>query len=402
MIKNISIIFFKIFILIIIIISNISILNIEKIQEITLVNKYIIIWFIVFFQFAFILIFIKKFYEIPIKNLETWIKYFLLWKSEKSDSYLKKTKNNNINYIVDFLKNVTYSLKWIKDEFKHWKQIKWEVAIAKEIQEKMLWKKIINVPSFDIIMTSKPAWEVWWDSYDIIKSENSENYYIYVWDATWHWVWAGFIMTMVNALIEWFIKSNKSWSDILAKTNKVLKPRLKSNLLMSLLMIRWDEENKRLFMTWAWHEYLVIYKQRLNKTFKIKSWWVALWMVKDISKILKEVEIKIEPGDIIVLYSDGITEAINKPQKDWTEQLFWEERLVEAVQNSPNFPWKDYKSATSVYKNISINLSKFMWYNHTQLDDITLWVIQYKPYWFNKDEDFDLEISPEFITEWKW
>lgn len=209
-------------------------------------------------------------------------------------------------------------------------------------------------------------------------------------------------MTMVNALIEWFIKSNKSWSDILAKTNKVLKPRLKSNLLMSLLMIRWDEENKRLFMTWAWHEYLVIYKQRLNKTFKIKSWWVALWMVKDISKILKEVEIKIEPGDIIVLYSDGITEAINKPQKDWTEQLFWEERLVEAVQNSPNFPWKDYKSATSVYKNISINLSKFMWYNHTQLDDITLWVIQYKPYWFNKDEDFDLEISPEFITEWKW
>gem|GEM_PF-1229941 len=39
-------------------------------------------------------------------------------------------------------------------------------------------------------------------------------------------------------------------------------------------------------------------------------------MVKDISKILKEKEIKIEKNDILVMYSDGITEAINKPKKD--------------------------------------------------------------------------------------
>jgi len=39
-------------------------------------------------------------------------------------------------------------------------------------------------------------------------------------------------------------------------------------------------------------------------------------MIKDVSKLLKEQEIKFEPNDIIVLYSDGITEAINKPTKD--------------------------------------------------------------------------------------
>jgi serine phosphatase RsbU (regulator of sigma subunit) len=39
-------------------------------------------------------------------------------------------------------------------------------------------------------------------------------------------------------------------------------------------------------------------------------------MVKNASKLLKEQEIKFEVNDIIVMYSDGITEAINKPSKD--------------------------------------------------------------------------------------
>lgn len=402
MFRNILIILLKFSLLLSITLTVFLSLNIEKIQSFLDIDKNFILWFIILFQFLFFLLFLKKIYEIPIKNLEIWIKYFLLWDSQKSDNFMKKTLNPHINYITLFLKRVNISLKDIKDEFIHWKQIKWEVWLAKEIQGKMLWKKLLEVPSLNIVMNSKPAWELGWDSYDIIKSEDSENYYIYVWDATWHWVWAWFIMTMVNALIEWFIKSNKSWAHILAKTNQVLKPRLKSNLLMSLLLVRWDEENKRLFMTWAGHEYLLIYKQNLNKTFMIKSWWVALWMVKNISKILKEVEIKIDPGDIIVLYSDWITEAINRPKRDWTEQLFWEKRLVEAIQSAPNIPGENYKSANSVYKNISINLSKFMWYKHTQLDDITLWVIQYKPIWYDYKKDFTLDIAPEFITEWKW
>jgi serine phosphatase RsbU (regulator of sigma subunit) len=39
-------------------------------------------------------------------------------------------------------------------------------------------------------------------------------------------------------------------------------------------------------------------------------------MVKDSSRLIKEQRISFEPHDIIVLYSDGITEAINKPKRD--------------------------------------------------------------------------------------
>ena len=402
MLKNIKTLIIKLILLIIMIIWTIIILNSAKISEYVSFEKNIIIAVAIIIEYLVILISISKFYEKPIKNLETAIKFFLLWDTKSSDRYMWKTFNENINYIITFFKKVIFSLKDIKDEFLHWKEIKWEVSLAKEIQEKMLWKKLIKIPSLNIVMSSKPAWEVWWDSYDIIKSSNSDNYYIYVWDATGHWVWAWFIMTMVNTLIEGFVKNYESWAEILANTNSVLKPRLKANLLMSLLLVRWNEAEKRIFMTGAGHEYLIIYKQRLNKTFKVKSGWVALWMVKDISKILKEVEIKVEPGDIIVLYSDWITEAINRSKRDWTEELFGENRLVEAIQNAPEVPWEWYKTSISVYKSISIALSKFMWYKHIQLDDITLGVIQYKPKNYKPEKDFEQKISDEFVTEWNW
>jgi serine phosphatase RsbU (regulator of sigma subunit) len=171
---------------------------------------------------------------------------------------------------------------------------------------------------------------------------------------------------------------------------------------MSVLLVRWNEKEKRLFMTWAWHEYLMIYKQKNKKTYRIKSWWLALWMIKDISKLLKEKEIKFEPWDIAVLYSDWITEAINRPKKDWTEKMFGEDRLEEAIKTAPNIKWKNYKSAQSVFNNITIKLSQFMWYKYTQLDDITLVVIQYKPEDYTPKLDYNDKIDESLITEWNW
>lgn len=401
MLKNINSLIIKILFLIILTLWAIIIKNKDIISEkIGIFWENMLIFWVIFLEFLFFLFFINYLFEKNIKQLTLAVKEFLVW--DKPEDFLYKTNNWDINFILWFLKNIIFSLKWIKDEFKHWKEIKSEVSLAKEIQEKMLQKKLISVPSLNILMSSKPAWEVWWDSYDIIKNENSENYYIYVWDATGHWVWAWFIMTMVNTLIEAFSKDYTKGSDILVKTNFVLKPRLKANLLMSLLLIRWDEENKRLFMSWAGHEYLIIYKQNLKKTFKVKSGGVALWMVKDISKITKEVEIKVDPGDIIVLYSDWVTEAINRPKRDWTEQLFSEDRLIDAIQSAPEIPGSWYKTSISVYKSITIALSQFMGYKHTQLDDITLWVIQYKPTDYSPEKDFSTKIEEEFITEWKW
>lgn len=299
--------------------------------------------------------------------------------------------NPDARYVINFFNKSLEILKNFKEEFKAGRILKSEVEFASEIQRHVLKKNTIIIPSMDVVANTKSATEVGGDSFDII--EQGDNYYIYIGDVTGHGVAAGFVMMIVNALISWFSKIVENSADILVKTNEILKPRVKSNILMTLLMIRWNEVEKKMYMTGAGHEYLIIYKATEKRAFKIKSWGVALGMTKNISKILKEIEISIEKDDIIVMYTDGITEARNG--KHESDMMLGMDRFIEIIENT------SVKTAQGVFNNITIELSKFMGYGHKQFDDITLIVMHNKGDTIIEN-NVSPDIPPQFITEWNW
>lgn len=351
-------------------------------------------------QFLLIKWVIFVFYDSPIKKLEYTIKRFLVGSLKDSDIKMHRTTNPHLNYILLFFTKTLGTLKHIKSEFLHGKEIKSEVDLAGEIQGKLLTKKLPKIPHLQIVAKSVPAAEIGWDSYDVITQW--ENHYIYVGDATGHGIWAGFIMMMVNALVSWYSKVTHKWNHILALTNDIIKPRVKANLLMSVLMVRWNEKEQKMYMTWAGHEYLMIYKHKEQKCHRIKSGGVALWMTKNIHKLLKEREISFEPNDVIILYSDGITEAIDKPKRDGSENMFGEDLLVRTIEDSPRIGTHKIRTAKSIFKNVSIALSKFMGYQYVQLDDVTLVTIQYESPDYIEADDCSEEMQEDFITDWKW
>lgn len=345
---------------------------------------------VLLFEFLIFYIFVYRTIISPVFKLKKEIANFLTWwrlgwRLEIS------TSNYTMRYVINFFNKSLEILKNFKEDLRSGKELKSEVQLASEIQKNILTKVLPKIESLDIVANTKSASEVWWDSYDVIKQW--DNNYIYIWDVTGHGVASWFVMMMVNALISGFSKMMVNSADIIAHTNEILKPRVPSNMLMTLLMIRWNEEQKKLFMTWAWHEYLLIYKKSKNKTYKVKSWWVALGMTKNIYKILKEIQIEFEQWDIAILYTDGITEARNTNKEDWL--MFNWDKLINAIDNSP------FKTAQWVFNNITIELSRWMWYNHKQFDDISLMVVHYR--WFESiEKDADPVISNLNITEWQW
>ena len=116
-------------------------------------------------------------------------------------------------------------------------------------------------------------------------------------------------------------------------------------------------------------------------------------MVKDISKALREENVQIDIDDIIVLYTDGITEARLNSKQDGL--LFGVDRLIDAIDRTQQ------KTAQNVFNNITIELSKFMGYIHVQYDDITLIVMRYKGT-FNTTQTPDQPLQKDYITEWDW
>lgn len=119
-------------------------------------------------------------------------------------------------------------------------------------------------------------------------------------------------------------------------------------------------------------------------------------MIKDATKILKEQQIAFIPGDIIILYTDGISEARYRSEQNGI--LFLVDRIIESIINL------DIKTSENIFRKITIDLSAWMGYKHKQYDDISLAVVEYntEDVPANTILDISNHIDSSNITEWNW
>lgn len=348
----------------------------------------------VFVQIPFIYYVAYQSYILPIERLNKQIARFYTGLDDEPDIHPNSWSTGMNNVITFFAKSLAI-LRIFKDELRDGRKLRSEVEIASEIQKQTLSQEEDIIPWLTVAIGIASAGTVGGDSLDIIEGKQG-NYYLYVGDVTWHGVASGFVMMMVNALISSFSLNRISGAEILAETNAILKPRIKANMMMTTVMLRWDSINKRMYYTGAWHESILVYKAKEKRVYKIKTGGVALGMVRDNSKILKEQQIAFEPNDLIILYTDGITEARYRSEQGGI--LFGVDRMVESIMKL------DVRTPESVFRQLTLDLSAFMWYRHIQYDDITLAVV-----WYNPEDtptmtlmDIPGRIDPASITEWNW
>jgi sigma-B regulation protein RsbU (phosphoserine phosphatase) len=127
-----------------------------------------------------------------------------------------------------------------------------------------------------------------------------------------------------------------------------------------------DSENRRLQYGRAGHNPVVWRRTRKGETTLVKPTGLGLGMTpgERFTRSLQIEELDLEPEDAIVLYSDGVTEAINHEMEQ-----FGEPRLIEAVKNT------DGQSAMESRDAILRELREFMGATPPR-DDITLVVIR--------------------------
>jgi serine phosphatase RsbU (regulator of sigma subunit) len=335
---------------------------------------------------------VYKAYIAPIQKLNQSISRFMTGIDEEPNLQ-PDAWSKGMNYVITFFIKSLQILRVFKTELREWRKLRTEVEIASEIQKNVMADSGNIVPGLEIALASVPASEVGWDSLGIIPGID-DNYYMYVGDVTWHGVPSGLVMMMVNALVSAFVSQEESSAKVLAETNRVLKPRIRQNMMMSAVMLRWDNKERALYYTGAGHEFILLYSQKENKVFKIKSGWVALGMMRDASKLYKEQQIRFDIGDILILYSDGVTEARYRSEQNWL--LFGIDKMVESILKVAD------KTADNIFRQITIDLSAHMGYKHKQYDDITLFIARYTGQsGVTNTLAYDL-IAPGNITEWNW
>ncbi|PIQ77068.1 hypothetical protein COV82_06405 [Candidatus Peregrinibacteria bacterium CG11_big_fil_rev_8_21_14_0_20_46_8] len=272
-------------------------------------------------------------------------------------------RTDEIGVLAYFFNEVTRNIEHISLDLAEGKRMSKELNVGSEIQQRILPKEIPHIDGLDLFGRTRPASEVGGDSFDIIAK--GENNFIYVGDVTGHGVPAGLIMVMVNMLMRTFSEIYQSGYDIIVNTNRVLKQRIEPRRFMTSVMLRWNSKEKKMYYTGAGHEHILLYHAASKKCEVLKSGGIALGMVPDVSKIIKEQALELAPHDMVVLYSDGIIEA-----KNMNGEMFGLERLTQQVEE-----YAAKATPEEVFTNISKNFAAFVG-DAPQEDDITLIVVQ--------------------------
>lgn len=154
---------------------------------------------------------------------------------------------------------------------------------------------------------------------------------------------------------------------------------------MTLLMLRWNRLSQQMTFVGAGHEHVLIYRVAKGKCELRQSGGIALGMVPDNSLLIKEQELSLQEGDVIILYTDGLTEGRNM-----AGEMYTLDRLVEAVERfAPQY------GPDGIVHHVALDYSRFV-ENHVQDDDVTLIAVQYVGV-----NGKDKEVNPEVkSTTW--
>lgn len=240
-----------------------------------------------------------------------------------------------------------------------------ELEIARRIQTQFLPQEEPQFAGLDIASICKPAMEVGGDYYDFIM-EDGKYFSVVVGDVSGKGVSAAFYMTMTKGIIKTLAKRVKAPSKILSELNEVFYENAPRNIFVSALYGIFDMERRTLTFARAGHNPLLVRKNKFSVMELLNPKGIAIGMEKGplFSRIIEEQSVHVEPGDIFIFYTDGISEAMNTRGEE-----FGEERLETLLlQNASG-------SAKDILENIRKSVFDFAG-SAPQHDDFTMVVVK--------------------------
>lgn len=232
-----------------------------------------------------------------------------------------------------------------------------ELEVSRRIQQMVLptLGELADINGLDVAAYMEPATEVGGDYYDILKGEDG-RVRIGIGDVTGHGLESGVVMLMTQSAVRTLVTCDERDAvrllDILNRTiyHNTQRMGCDKNLTLALLDYRpgdgdpegnGDKESGGQLRISGQHESVIV--ARADGTVELVDTvdlGLPLGLVDDIGAFVAETSITLRPGDTVVLYTDGITEAAD-PQHN----LYGLERLCETIRRHADQPAAAIKDA---------------------------------------------------------
>jgi len=245
------------------------------------------------------------------------------------------------------------------------KRLDHDLEIARDIQRVLLPAEPPSVNGFEISGINVPARQVSGDYFDYIKVDE-ERLGVAIADVSGKGVPASLIMAICRSVLRSQAAQNPSPADVLRKVNRQLYPDIKEDMFISMAYLILDHARNGVTLARAGHDAPLLYK-RVSQTvtpLKPPGMVVGIDSGNVFDRITGDFPVPLERDDCLVLYTDGVTEALDTDGNE-----FGVERTVQSVRASAD------NGAQAIVARLIDDLRNFVG-SHPQNDDITLIAIR--------------------------
>ncbi|MGK7396263.1 MAG: GAF domain-containing SpoIIE family protein phosphatase [Candidatus Cyclobacteriaceae bacterium M3_2C_046] len=187
-----------------------------------------------------------------------------------------------------------------------------ELKIAKRVQRSLLPDRLEHNDDFEIAAFSKAADEVGGDYYDTFRIDHN-RVAIIIGDVSGKGTSAAFNMSQMKGVFHSLVQLDLSPIDFLSHANQALSRCLEKTSFITVSLLIIDHDLKTIQFARAGHCPTLIYQKLENKTYMYKSKGLGLGILRNnnFASYIEVNQLHYQPGDVIFLYTDGITEAKN-------------------------------------------------------------------------------------------
>ncbi len=246
-----------------------------------------------------------------------------------------------------------------------------ELQIARDIQGLLFPREAPRLGRFELASLARPALEVGGDYYDYIEVSRDE-WGLVIADVSGKGVPGALVMAMVRSMLRAEAVGKSSAAQVLSRVNKSIHRDIKDDMFVSLFYLVLNVKKGTLNYARAGHDPSILFHGKEKKYELLDRGGIALGLDEGslFDETLEWGEVKLSCGDTLVLYTDGITEAVNGNNEEFGFQ-----RLLEIVRQSSLADGE--KKASALVERVDREITKFTG-DLPQRDDITLVVLRVK------------------------
>ncbi|MBO6522707.1 MAG: SpoIIE family protein phosphatase [Balneolaceae bacterium] len=237
-----------------------------------------------------------------------------------------------------------------------------ELSLAKTIQEGLLPNPIPTIDGFDIAAINVSSRQVGGDYFDLLKMEDGGHLFAIA-DVTGKGAPASLLMANLQSMLHALAPLNVSLEEASGRINDIIHDNTPADKFITFFWGKLSPDKKRFKYVNAGHNPPMLFRENKSEPELLEEGGVILGAMPTLMPYSCS-EIEFEKGDLLVCFTDGVTEAMNPAQTEEYE----EDRLIECINKNRE------KNSSGIMQAIIDDINDFS--NNIQYDDITMIVLK--------------------------